>query len=169
MLVSALGAVHGIAYLAHSAATKAYVASLGAALHVELASAGVHVTVLHPGPTRTPVMTELGLDPGKMPIPPLTPNDCVSEALRALARNRARCIPGRFNRVSAALVPPALTRSMMARVLSRPVYVGVRRPIVSAALMDKPICLIHRSHRRHRQGHCDRARPQGLRRRAGRA
>ncbi|MGO8939054.1 MAG: SDR family NAD(P)-dependent oxidoreductase [Mycobacterium sp.] len=123
MLVSALGAVHGVPYLAHSAATKAYVASLGAALHVELAKHGVHVTVLHPEPTRTPVMTELGLDPGKMPIPPLTPNDCVSEALRALARNRARCIPGRINRVSAALVPPALTRSMMARMLSRPIYV----------------------------------------------
>ena len=120
LLVSALGAQHGVPYMAHSAATKAYVASLGAGLHVELAKHGVHVTVLHPGPTRTPVMAELGLDPDKMPIPPMKPEDCAREALRALARNRARCIPGRINRATAALAPPALTRSMMARMLWRP-------------------------------------------------
>jgi short-subunit dehydrogenase len=120
VLVSALGAVHGVPYMAHTAATKAYVTSLGAGLHVELAKQGVHVTVLHPGPTRTPVLGELGLDPDKMPIPPMAPEDCVREALRALARNRARAIPGRINRVTAALAPPALTRSVMARMLLRP-------------------------------------------------
>jgi short-subunit dehydrogenase len=109
--------------MAHSAATKAYVATLGAGLHVELAKHGVHVTVLHPGPTRTPVLMELGLDPAKMPIRPMAPDDCAREALRALARNRARCIPGRINRVTAALVPPAWTRSMMGRMLSRPTQV----------------------------------------------
>jgi short-subunit dehydrogenase len=119
VLVSALGAVHGVPYLAHTAATKAYVASLGAGLHAELGKRGVHVTVLHPGPTRTPVLAELGLEPDKLPIPPMTPEDCAREALRALARNRARCIPGRINRVSAAVVPPSWTRSMMVRMLSR--------------------------------------------------
>jgi short-subunit dehydrogenase len=123
MLVSAVGATHGVPYMAHTAATKAYVSSLGDGLHVELAKHGVHVTVLHPGPTRTPVLAELGLDPDKLPIPPMKPDDCASEALRALARNRARCIPGRINRVSAALVPPAWTRSMMARMLSQPAHV----------------------------------------------
>jgi uncharacterized protein len=123
LLVSALGATHGVPYMSNAAATKAYVASLGAGLHVELAKHGVHVTVLHPGPTRTPVIAQLGLDAGKMPIPPMKPDDCVSEALRALARNRASCIPGRINRVMAALVPPSLTRSMMARMLSRPTSV----------------------------------------------
>jgi hypothetical protein len=54
----------------------------------------------------------------------MTPHDCVGEALRALKRNRARCIPGRVNRVTAALVPPALTRSLMARMLSRPASVA---------------------------------------------
>jgi short-subunit dehydrogenase len=119
VLVSALGAVHGVPYMAHTAATKAYVTSLGAGLHVELAKRGVHVTVLHPGPTRTPVLAELGLDPDKMPMSPMAPDDCAREALRALARNRARCIPGRLNRVT-ALAPPALTRSVMARMLLRP-------------------------------------------------
>src|ERR1700757_3297016 len=123
LLVSALRATHGVPYMAHSAATKAYVTSLGAGLHGELAKHGVHVTVLQPGPTRTPVMEELGLDPDNMPIPPMAPDDCAREALRALARNRARCVPGRINRVTAMLAPPALTRSMMARMLSRPAQV----------------------------------------------
>jgi uncharacterized protein len=123
LLVSALRATHGVPYMAHSAATKAYVSSLGAGLHVELAKHGVHVTVLQPGPTRTPVMEELGLDPDKMPIPPMAPDVCAREGLRALARNRARCVPGRINRMTAALAPPALTRSMMARMLSRPTQV----------------------------------------------
>jgi uncharacterized protein len=124
VLVSALGATHGVPGLANTAATKAYVASLGAGLHVELAKHGVHVTVLHPGPTRTPALAELCLHPDKMPIAPMAPEDCVGEALRALAHNRARCIPGRINRVSAALLPPAWTRWMMARILSRPASVN---------------------------------------------
>jgi uncharacterized protein len=124
VLVSALGAIHGVPYIANTAATKAYVASLGAGLHVELAKHGVHVTVLHPGPTRTPAMAELGLDSDKMPIPPMAPDDCAREALRALARNRARCIPGRISRVTAALVPATLSRSMMARMLSGPASVN---------------------------------------------
>ena len=123
VLVSALGAIHGVPYMAHTAATKAFVTSLGAGLHGELANHGVHVTVLLPGPTRTPVLAELGLDPDRMPIPPMAPEDSVREALRALARNRARCIPGRINRVTAALVPPALTRSMMSRMLSQPAHI----------------------------------------------
>lgn len=123
LLVSALGSVHGVPYMANAAATKAYVASLGEGLHVELAKHGVHVTVLHPGPTRTPALGDLGLDPEKMPISPMAPDVCAREALRALARNRARCIPGRINRMTAALAPPALTRSMMARMLSRPAVV----------------------------------------------
>lgn len=120
ILVSALGAVHGVPYMAHTAATKAYITSLGAGLHGELAKQGVHVTVLHPGPTRTPALDDLGLDPDKMPISPMAPDVCAREALRALERNRASCIPGRINRVTAALVPAAITRSVMSRMLLRP-------------------------------------------------
>ena len=126
VLVSALGARHGVPYMANSAATKAYVASLGEGLHVELAKHAVHVTVLHPGPTRTPVLAELGLDAEKMPIPPMSVQRCVSDTLRALQRNRARCIPGRINRMAAALTPPALTRKMMATMLSPPDQAGAR-------------------------------------------
>lgn len=120
VLVSALGATHGVPGMANTAATKAYVTSLGAGLHIELAKRGVHVTVLHPGPTRTPALAQLGLNPDRMPIPPMAPDVCAREALRALERNRPRCIPGRVNRLTTALVPPSLTRSVMARMLLRP-------------------------------------------------
>ena len=118
VLVSALGAVHGIPYMTNSAATKAYVASLGDGLHVELAKHGVHVTVLHPGLTRTPVLAEFGLEGTRLPIPTMPVERCVAETLHALARNRARCIPGRLNRLMAAVSPPSLTRSVMASMLS---------------------------------------------------
>ena len=94
-----------------------------AGLHGELAKRGVRVTVLHPGPTRTPALAVFGLDPDKMPISPMAPDVCAREALRALERNRARCIPGRVNRATAALVPASVTRSMMSRMLLRPTRV----------------------------------------------
>lgn len=118
VLVSALGAVHGIPYMANAAATKAYVASLGDGLHVELAKHGVHVTVLHPGLTRTPVLAEFGLEGIRLPIPTMSVERSVAETLHALDRNRARCIPGRLNRLMNTVAPPALTRSVMAGMLS---------------------------------------------------
>ncbi|MGH3722606.1 MAG: SDR family NAD(P)-dependent oxidoreductase [Mycobacterium sp.] len=118
VLVSALGASNGVPYLANTAATKAYIATLGAGLHAELGKHGVHVTVLLPGATRTPAMGQLGLDPAKTPGV-LEPEQCAKEALLAVERNRANCIPGRINRATAALAPAALTRAIMSRQLSR--------------------------------------------------
>ena len=68
-----------------------------------------------------------------MLIPPMSVERCVSETLRALARNRARCIPGRINRVTAALAPPGLTRTMMAAMLSHPDRVQHSRPVGHSA------------------------------------
>jgi uncharacterized protein len=119
VLVSALGAMYGIPYNANTGATKAYVASLGEALHVELGKHGVHVTVLLPGPTRTSDLAELGIEAGKLPIPIMPVERCVSETLQALARNRSHCTPGRINRMTIALAPPRLTRTMMAALMSR--------------------------------------------------
>jgi short-subunit dehydrogenase len=124
LLVSALGAVHGVPYMANAAATKAYVASLGAGLHVELAGDGVNVCVLHPGPTQTPVLAELGLQQRRLFIPAMPVERCVAEALKAIEHNRARCIPGRRNRIMAAVTPPAVTRTVMARMLSGREHVG---------------------------------------------
>src|SRR5689334_8535080 len=56
LLVSALGAVHGLPNMAHESGAKAYVLNLGEALHHELAPAGVQVTVMLPGNVDTPII-----------------------------------------------------------------------------------------------------------------
>jgi short-subunit dehydrogenase len=59
VLVSALGAAHGLPNMAHDSAAKAYVLSLGEALNHELRPAGIKVTVMMPG---NDAMTEVRSD-----------------------------------------------------------------------------------------------------------
>ena len=61
MFVGAMGADKGIPFMANDAGAKAYVQSLSLSLHEELKSCGVHVTVLPPAPTETPVLKKFGL------------------------------------------------------------------------------------------------------------
>ena len=112
LLVSALGAKEGLPYMANDGAAKAYVLSLGEALHVEFQKLGVRVTVLLPGGVETPVLAKLGLDAGSLPMKPLSVEQCVAEGLAALNANRAIHIPGRLFRIMARLAP----RSMMTRM-----------------------------------------------------
>jgi len=112
LLVSALGAAQGIPYMANDSGTKAFVLSLGEALHVEFQKLGLHVTVLLPSPTDTPVLAEFGLDANMMPIKPMPVEQCVNEGLTALAANRATHITGRMFRILDVLTP----RSIMTRI-----------------------------------------------------
>ena len=112
VLVSALGAAQGLPYMANDGATKAYVLSLGEALHIEFQKLGVNVTVLLPGGVDTPVIPKLGLDARTMPMKPISVEQCVNEGLAALNANRATHIVGRMFRMMAALTP----RSMMTRM-----------------------------------------------------
>jgi short-subunit dehydrogenase len=112
LLVSAMGAAQGIPYMANDSGTKAYVLSLGEALHVEFQKLGLNVTVLLPGPTDTPVLAEFGFDADTMPIKPMSVEKCVAEGLAALNANRASHITGRMFRIMDALTP----RSVMTRI-----------------------------------------------------
>jgi short-subunit dehydrogenase len=114
VLVGALSASDGVPFMANAAATKAYVHSLGKALHVELAKRGITVTLLMPGPTATPALDKIGIE--NPPMKPMGVEQCVTEALQALAAGRAVSIPGRLNRVFSALVPAALVRNRMAHM-----------------------------------------------------
>jgi uncharacterized protein len=114
VLVGALGASEGIPFMAHAAATKAYVHSLGKALHIELGKQGVTVTVLMPGPIATPALGRLGIE--NPPVKPLGVEPCVSEALRALHAGRSTIVPGRLFRVMSALVPASVARSQTAKM-----------------------------------------------------
>jgi short-subunit dehydrogenase len=114
VLVGALGASDGLPFMANPAATKAYVYSLGRALHIEFAKQGVTVTVLMPGPVATPALEKLGIE--NPPIKPVSVEQCVSETLRALNANRAAIVPGRLIRLMSAILPTSLARSQTAKM-----------------------------------------------------
>jgi short-subunit dehydrogenase len=119
ILVGAMGAENGVPFMANDGAAKAYVHSLGEALHYELQPLGVYVTVLANGFTNTAVLEKFGLDPKTMPMKPLSVEQCVSEGLSGLLENRSRIVPGRLNRIMNALVPASLARKMEADLLGK--------------------------------------------------
>jgi short-subunit dehydrogenase len=108
LLVSAMGAPQGLPYMANDGGSKAYVASLGTALNYEFKKLGVNVSVLLPGPTDTPVIAELGIDPATLPLKPMSVEQCVAEGLSALIANRPTHISGRMNRIMSVLMPSSL-------------------------------------------------------------
>ncbi|HEY2227900.1 MAG TPA: SDR family NAD(P)-dependent oxidoreductase [Xanthobacteraceae bacterium] len=119
LLVGAMGADTGAPFMAHDGGAKAYVQSLGLALHEEFKPGGVYVTVLPPGPTDTPVLAKFRLDPKTMPMKPMQVDQAVTEGLNALAANRAIIIPGRMNRIMRAIAPASLRRSVMAKMFAK--------------------------------------------------
>ena len=119
ILVGAMGAENGIPRIANDGAAKAYVHSLGEALHYEFKPLGVNVTVLVTGFTNTPVLEKFRFDPKTMPLKPMSVEQCVSEGLSGLLKNRSRIVPGRLNRIMNALVPASLARKMEADMIGK--------------------------------------------------
>lgn len=119
ILVSAMGALDGIPFMANDAATKAYVTSLGQGLHEEFKAFGVHTTVVMPGPTETEVIGKFGLDQVKLPMKPAPVADCVAEGLMAFKHNKNLIQTGRMMRWILALVPARLTRAMNSRMFAQ--------------------------------------------------
>lgn len=119
VLCGAMGARHGIPYVANDSGAKAYVESFGESLHVELLPLGVNVTVLVVGPTQTAIIDKFGLDPDAMPMKPMTVEQCVLEGLKALRKNRSSHLSGRMNRVMAALIPNGVSRKMMGKMMAK--------------------------------------------------
>lgn len=121
VLVGALGAAQGLPYMANDGATKAYVLSLGEALHIEFEKLGINTTVVLPGGVDTPVISKLGINPKTMPVKPISVEQCVSESLAALSRNRPTHIPGRLFRAMAALTPRTVIIRMFGSMLAKAV------------------------------------------------
>ena len=117
ILAGAMGAENGVPVMANDGAAKAYVHSLGEALHYEFKPLGVYVTVLAAGFTNTAVIDKFGLDPKTMPMKPMSVEQCVSEGLSGLLKNRSRVVPGRLNRILNALVPASLARKIEADLI----------------------------------------------------
>ena len=119
ILIGSVGAEIGVPFLANDGGAKAYIHSLGEALHYELKPRGVYVTVVPPPLTNTAVLAKLGFDPRTMPMKPMSVEQCVSEGLNALRVNRSRIIPGRLNRIMNALMPASVKRTMTAKLLGK--------------------------------------------------
>ena len=119
ILVGAMGAENGVPCMANDGAAKAYVHSLGEALQYEFKALGVYVTVLAAGFTNTAVLEKFGLDPKTMPMKPMSVEQCVSEGLSGLRKNRSRIVPGRLNRIMNALVPASVARKIEADILGK--------------------------------------------------
>jgi short-subunit dehydrogenase len=119
ILVGAMGAESGIPRISNDAGAKAYVHSLGEGLHYEFKPLGVYVTVLAVGFTNTPVLEKFHFDPKTMPLKPMSVEQCVSEGLSGLLKNRSRIVPGRLNRIMNALVPASFARKMEADMIDQ--------------------------------------------------
>ena len=117
ILAGAMGAENGVPCMANDGAAKAYVHSLGEALHYEFKPLGVYVTVLAAGFTNTAVLEKFGLDPKTMPMKPMSVEQCVSEGLSGLLKNRSKIVPGQLNRILNALVPASLARKIEADLI----------------------------------------------------
>jgi short-subunit dehydrogenase len=119
ILVSALGAIHGLPNMAHESASKAYVLNLGEALHYELAAAGIEVMVMLPGNVDTPIIERFGLDRSDLPIRPQPAAVAVSETVAAFLRRRPMHIPGRLMRVMTRLLPRERAIRLNGRMLGQ--------------------------------------------------
>src|SRR5437870_3553924 len=134
ILIGSVGAEIGVPFLANDGGAKAYIHSLGEALHYEFKPRGVHVTVVPPPLTNTAVLAKLGFDPRTMPMKPMSVEQCVSEGLNALRENRSRIIPGRLNRIMNALVPASLARKMEADMIGKALAIRPAPAIARAEL-----------------------------------
>jgi hypothetical protein len=109
--VSSVASFFPVPNMAVYSATKAYVTSLSEALRMELRDTGVSVTALCPGPVRTEFF-DVAARPGdegktphfeSMPLFRVTPAEAVRAGLEAVARDRARVVPGPVLAVAVAL------------------------------------------------------------------
>jgi len=120
-------------YQAVYGASKAFVLSFSQALWAEARAAGVAVTALCPGPTRTGFVDALGADVGHTAIYRrlADPEPVIEAGLRALDKGRAVIIPGVRNKViaeSGRFLPREWLTRVSARLL-RPVRTASRPPI----------------------------------------
>lgn len=103
-------------------ATKAFVTTFSESLHSDVRDAGVHVTALCPGFTRTEFQDRADYDTSNLPNAVWQSADEVArEGLAGVARNSAIIVPGMQNKVGAAMInvmPRRAVRFAMRRLPS---------------------------------------------------
>ena len=119
MLVGSVAAFQPCPHFAAYAASKAYVLSLGEALHTEMKSKNVVVTVLSPGVTDTSFFDAAGEEPSAaMKRLMMKSRPVVDIGLAAMAAGKSAVVAGRINRVMAFL-SRLFTRQQLARITYR--------------------------------------------------
>jgi uncharacterized protein len=124
LFTSTLGALQAMPWSANYAAAKAYLLNLGLALNYELKSRGVHVSVVVPGPMKTPGLTGKGPVPIQTGAPAMEADKVAAIALKALAKNKAWVTPGAMTRTT------AFVSWLLGRTLSRNLFGAVMRSTV---------------------------------------
>ncbi len=123
VLVSSMASLQGLPMTAVYAATKAFITSLGEALHEEHKGTGVAVTTVMPGLTRTEFHERGRWNLDNWPSVGWQSADAVAaEALRAAARSRPEVVTGRHNKLLAIFsskAPRGVRRSIIGRVARR--------------------------------------------------
>lgn len=122
LLIASMTALMPCPTYAAYAATKAYVRSLGEALHFEMAPRDVTVTVLAPGLMDTGFLTASGQEPSKSMKRAMTsPRLTAQIGLDALFAGRQSVVAGSMNRVGAfasRLIPRGMQTRIAARMLN---------------------------------------------------
>ena len=98
-------------------ATKAYVLSLGEALHYEMARRGIRVTTLCPGPVHTEFHLRAGSSVQKTPLD-VPAARVAEEGYRGLMAGRRVVIPGFGNKLVTRL-PRVIPRSLLLYLIDR--------------------------------------------------
>jgi short-subunit dehydrogenase len=120
--VSSIAAFQPAPESANYSATKAYVTSFSQSLHAELKDQGVHVTVLHPGLTRTEFQQRGGYNIGLPDAFWQSPGEVARAGLDAVAANDAVEVAGWQNKVlvsSVRVLPMAVQRFAAGQVTRR--------------------------------------------------
>lgn len=119
LLVASTGAFQPTPTYAAYAAAKAYVLSLGEALHYELRPNNVGVTVLCPGVTRTEFFEVAGQEMTAFQrLTAMNSADVAAIGLRGLLRRRSCVVAGPLNAAVAAFAP-LMPRQFMAGMAAR--------------------------------------------------
>ncbi|MEO1098333.1 MAG: SDR family NAD(P)-dependent oxidoreductase [Bacteroidota bacterium] len=115
ILVSSTIAYQGTPYAANYSAAKAYILNLGEALNFELKDQNIAVSVLVPGPTDAPGLTER-TDANmleSLPMKPQPVDQLVKEGLRALLKNKPSHIGGNVNRMMTRIMSMMMSRTKL--------------------------------------------------------
>ena len=124
VLVGSMAGMQGTPFGGNYAGAKAYLHTLGQALNYELKGKGIHVSVIAPGPTDTPAVTNRSdIDLSKLPGPVMAVDKLVRISLEGLAKNKPLVIPGASNRMidwmSRRVMPRQAGRNMMGAITAK--------------------------------------------------